>query len=80
VSILYALDRSRRVSHLLLFATWIRSPTHPSPLRAAMSQLMAAHWQLGSKTLADYYLPDAEPAAIDWFARLRAAASRGGSK
>ena len=36
-----------------------------------MRSLIRAHWGLGSKALADWFLPGADGAALSWFARLQ---------
>jgi pimeloyl-ACP methyl ester carboxylesterase len=72
VAILYSLSHPRRISQLLLFGTWA-SPPGPNAigLGAALRALMTAHWELGANTLAAYYVPGAEAAALDYFARLQ---------
>lgn len=69
----YAARHPRRVSHLVLFGAWASGSL--VPVGAALKALMIAHWGLGSRTLADWFLPGAEPAAIEWFARLQRTAA-----
>lgn len=69
VAVPYAVAQPRRVSHLLLFGIWRTSWT--TELGAAVRALILAHWGLGAKTLADWFLPGAEPAAVAWFARMQ---------
>jgi len=65
----YAIAQPRRVSHLLLFGIWRKEFT--TQLGAAVSALIRADWGLGSKTLADWFLPGAGGDALAWFARLQ---------
>jgi pimeloyl-ACP methyl ester carboxylesterase/DNA-binding CsgD family transcriptional regulator len=69
VAVPFTVARPRRVSHLLLFGIWQTSWT--TQLGAAVRALILANWGLGSKTLADWFLPGAEPAAVEWFARMQ---------
>lgn len=69
VAVPYAIAQLRRVSHLLLFGIWRTSWT--TDVGAAVRTLILAHWGMGSKTLADWFLPGAEPAAAAWFAKLQ---------
>ncbi|MGI8477955.1 MAG: alpha/beta fold hydrolase [Thermomicrobiales bacterium] len=69
VAMPYAVAQPQRVSHLLLFGIWRTSWT--TQLGAAVRALILANWGLGSKTLADWFLPGAEPAAVAWFARMQ---------
>lgn len=69
----YAARHPGRTSHLVLFGAWARG--NGTPVGAALKALMLAHWGLGSRTLADWFLPGAEPAALEWFARLQRTAA-----
>ena len=69
VAVPYALAQPRRVSHLLLFGIWRMAWT--TELGAAVRGLIRAHWGLGCSTLADWFLPGAEDAAVAWFARMQ---------
>lgn len=73
LAILYATRHPRRLSHLILFGAWACGSR--APVGAALKALLLAHWGLGSRTLADWFLPGAEPAAIEWFARLQRTAA-----
>lgn len=72
-AITYAARHPRRVSHLVLFGAWARGSR--TPIGAALKTLMIAHWGLGSRALADWFLPGAEPAALEWFARQQRVAA-----
>jgi pimeloyl-ACP methyl ester carboxylesterase/DNA-binding CsgD family transcriptional regulator len=65
----YAIAQPRRVSHLLLFGIWRKQFT--TQLGAAVRALIRVDWGLGSKTLADWFLPGAGAATVAWFARLQ---------
>ncbi|MHB8533609.1 MAG: helix-turn-helix transcriptional regulator, partial [Solirubrobacteraceae bacterium] len=65
----YTLAQPRRVSHLLLFGIWRKSWT--TEVGLAVRALIRAHWGLGSKALADWFLPGAAGDALVWFARLQ---------
>jgi pimeloyl-ACP methyl ester carboxylesterase/DNA-binding CsgD family transcriptional regulator len=69
VAVPYAIAQPRRVAHLLLFGIWRKAWT--TELGLAVRTLIRAHWGLGSKTLADWFLPGADAAALAWFARLQ---------
>jgi len=69
VAMPYAIAQPQRVSHLLLFGIWRMLWT--SELGAAVRALILANWGIGSKALADWFLPGAEPAAVEWFARMQ---------
>src|SRR5581483_8992551 len=69
VAVPYAITQPRRVSHLLLFGIWRKAWT--TELGAAVRALIRAHWGLGCNTLADWFLPGAEEAAVAWFARMQ---------
>jgi pimeloyl-ACP methyl ester carboxylesterase/DNA-binding CsgD family transcriptional regulator len=69
VAVPYAVSHPRRVSQLLLYGTWRRS--RASELESAVRALILAHWGIGAKTAADWFLPGSEPAAVEWFASLQ---------
>lgn len=69
VAVPYALAQPRRVSHLLLFGIWRKAWT--TEVGLAVRALIRAHWGLGSKALADWFLPGAAGDALAWFARLQ---------
>ena len=78
VAVAYAVKHPRRVSHLILYGTWARrDPLENDRLRAALIPLIQAHWGIGSKALADAFLPGVDASVREWFARLqREAASK----
>lgn len=69
VAVSYALAQPRRVSHLLLYGIWRKVWT--TEVGAAMRALIGANWGLGSRALADWFLPGAGGDALAWFARLQ---------
>jgi class 3 adenylate cyclase/pimeloyl-ACP methyl ester carboxylesterase len=72
VAIGYAVRHPRRVSHLILYGTWARRDSIANDaLRSALIPLIRAHWGIGSKALADAFLPGANSSVGEWFARLQ---------
>ncbi|MGN6697445.1 MAG: alpha/beta fold hydrolase, partial [Thermomicrobiales bacterium] len=69
VAVPYALAQPRRVSHLLLFGIYRKAWT--TEVGAALRALIGANWGLGSRALADWFLPGAGGDALAWFARLQ---------
>jgi pimeloyl-ACP methyl ester carboxylesterase/DNA-binding CsgD family transcriptional regulator len=69
VAVPYALAQPRRVSHLLLFGIYRKAWT--TEVGAAVRALIRAHWGLGSRALADWFLPGAGGDALAFFARLQ---------
>lgn len=63
VAMAYAARFPRRVAHLILYAAYARVDSEERQLREAIAALVRAEWGLGSKTLADRFLPgvDAPP-------------------
>jgi pimeloyl-ACP methyl ester carboxylesterase len=68
----YAAKHPRRVSHLILYGAYARGEAiAPDELKAGLKSLIRAHWGMGSKTLADLFLPDVDEASIRWFTQLQ---------
>lgn len=62
-----------RVSHLVLFGTWARREPVERELREAVTALIHAHWGVGSRTLADMFMPQADAETRGRFSRLQLA-------
>jgi pimeloyl-ACP methyl ester carboxylesterase len=72
IGIAYAVKHPRRVSHLVLFDTYARGEAITTDeIKASFLSLVRAHWGVGSKTLTDLFLPEAELSAVQWFTRLQ---------
>jgi len=70
--LLYAAKHPRRVSHLILYGAYARGEALAADeLKVGLKSLIRAHWGMGSKTLADLFLPGADQASIGWFTRLQ---------
>ena len=78
VSIAYAAKYPERVSHLILYGTYARGVDTRTPeLSASLKSLIRASWGLGSKTLADRFVPEADKAGLEYFARYQREATTG---
>jgi pimeloyl-ACP methyl ester carboxylesterase/DNA-binding CsgD family transcriptional regulator len=72
VSLAYAARRPERVGRLILYGGFADGHQVASAeVRAAMIELVRAHWGLGSDVLADIFLPDASAETKAGFARLQ---------
>jgi pimeloyl-ACP methyl ester carboxylesterase/DNA-binding CsgD family transcriptional regulator len=73
----YAARHPERVEHLALYGTYAQGSRVAGPdVRQQLISLVSAHWGLGSRVLADLFLPGATAAERDEFARFeRASAS-----
>jgi pimeloyl-ACP methyl ester carboxylesterase/DNA-binding CsgD family transcriptional regulator len=63
-----------RVSHLILYGTYARAlatPDYPIGLNAAvwrsLADLARAEWGVGTRAIADLFIPDSDPARLAWF-------------
>jgi len=70
-SIAYTAKHPRRVSRLVLYATFGRRVPEEGELRDAINALMRAHWGLGSQVMADRVLPGAGPEYLQRWARYQ---------
>ena len=72
VSIAYAIKYPRRVSHLILYDSYARGEAITTEeFRKSFSSLIRSAWGVGSKTLADIFLPGGDVSALKWFTRLQ---------
>jgi class 3 adenylate cyclase/pimeloyl-ACP methyl ester carboxylesterase len=72
VSIAYAIKYPRRVSHLILYDSYARGEAiSKEEFRKSFPSLIRSAWGVGSKTLADIFLPGVDVSAIKWFTRLQ---------
>ena len=76
ISIAYAAKYPEHVTQLILYGTFARGKDTRTPeLSASLQSLIRASWGLGSKTLADRFVPGADKAGLEWFARYQREAS-----
>ncbi len=72
ISVAYIAKHPRRVSHLILYGSFARGEAITTKeLKTAMISLIRAHWGVGSKTLADLFLPGASPIVIESFSNYQ---------
>src|SRR4029453_6530910 len=72
VSLAYAVDRPEGVGRLMLYGGFANGHQVASAeVRAAMLELVRAHWGLGSDVLADIFLPDGTAETKARFAELQ---------
>ena len=71
-AIVYAARYPRRVSRLILYGTWAdRRHAEDEKLGQAVTELVRAHWGVGSRTLADLFMPGASTEALEAYARFQ---------
>lgn len=72
-AIAYAARHPRRVSRLILYGTRARVEMTAERRRLvdALEALVRAEWGLGSRTLADLFMPGASQEEVDYFVRLQ---------
>ncbi|MEU4223304.1 alpha/beta fold hydrolase [Nonomuraea sp. NPDC026600] len=76
VSVAFAARWGARVERLVLYGGYAVGGRIASPeLRAAVMDLVRAHWGLGSDVLADIFLPDGSAETKAWFAELQRGAT-----
>jgi class 3 adenylate cyclase/pimeloyl-ACP methyl ester carboxylesterase len=72
IAIAYAIKYPRRVSHLILYDAYARGETiSTEELKKSFTSLIRSAWGVGSKALADIFLPGGDVPALKWFARLQ---------
>jgi pimeloyl-ACP methyl ester carboxylesterase len=71
VAIAYAIKYPRRVSHLILCDSYARGAISTEELRKSFASLIRSAWGIGSKTLADLFLPGADVSALKWLVRYQ---------
>ena len=72
VAIAYSVKHPKRVSHLILFDTYAcGNALAPDEFRSSFVALVKAAWGIGSKTMADMFLPGGSASEIEWFVRLQ---------
>ena len=72
IAIVYAIKHPRRVSHLILYDSYARGEAiSTEELKKSFISLIRSAWGLGSKTMADIFLPGVDASTLQWFARLQ---------
>jgi class 3 adenylate cyclase/pimeloyl-ACP methyl ester carboxylesterase len=72
IAIAYAVKYPRRVSHLILYDSYARGEAiSTEELKKSFISLIRSAWGVGSKTMADIFLPGVDVSALKWFARLQ---------
>jgi pimeloyl-ACP methyl ester carboxylesterase len=72
VAVTYAARYPRRVSHLILYGTYARGEAITTEeFKASFISLVRAHWGVGSKVLTDIFIPGADAAASEVFAKYQ---------
>ena len=72
VAIAYAAKYPRRVSHLILYATFARGEAITTEeFKVSLISLVRAHWGVGSKVLTDLFIPGADAAASEFWAKYQ---------
>jgi class 3 adenylate cyclase/pimeloyl-ACP methyl ester carboxylesterase len=72
IAITYAIKYPRRVSHLILYDSYARGEAITTgEFKKSFSSLIRSAWGIGSKTLADIFLPGTDVSALKWFTRLQ---------
>lgn len=72
IAIAYAIKYPRRVSHLILYDSYARGEAITTEeFKKTFSSLIRSAWGIGSKTLADIFLPGVDVSTLKWFARLQ---------
>lgn len=70
IALTYAVRNPERVSHLILYGSYSNGARIAADeLRQSMLSLVRAHWGIGSKALADIFMPGSDAAAVENFAR-----------
>jgi pimeloyl-ACP methyl ester carboxylesterase len=72
IAIAYIAKHPRRVSHLILFGAYARGPAITTEeVQSSLISLVRAHWGIGSRALADIFMPGGDAAAREMFARFQ---------
>jgi pimeloyl-ACP methyl ester carboxylesterase len=72
VAIAYAVKNPRRVTHLILYGACARGEAiSTDEVKVGLKSLIRGHWGMGSKILADLFLPGVDEASNRWFTQLQ---------
>jgi class 3 adenylate cyclase/pimeloyl-ACP methyl ester carboxylesterase len=77
-AIAYAVKHPELVSHLILYGTYPRgNVSGPPEIMASLCNLIRTTWGLGSKTLADIFVPDSGMEGLKFFSKWQRKAATG---
>ncbi len=66
VAIAYTVENPKKVSHLILYGTYARGKDlAPEDVQSALVNLIKASWGMGSRTLAELFVPGADSAHLE---------------
>lgn len=72
VAIAYAVENPEKVSRLILYGTYARGKDlAPSDVQSALVNLIKASWGLGSRTLAEIFVPEADREQLQSLAKFQ---------
>jgi class 3 adenylate cyclase len=72
IGVAYAVKHPRCVTHLILYGTYACGDAiAKDEFRESILSLIRAHWGVGSKTIADLFLPGTDAITARWFARFQ---------
>jgi pimeloyl-ACP methyl ester carboxylesterase/DNA-binding CsgD family transcriptional regulator len=78
VAAAYAAARPDAVNALVAYGSCARgADLAQEPVRRSLLEMVRAHWGLGSRMLADIWLPGAPTDTVDWFARFQRTSTDG---
>jgi class 3 adenylate cyclase len=78
LAVAYTTKFPQSVTNLILYGTYARGQAlAKDEVKESLISLIRAHWGLGSKTLADIYLPGADSKKIKWFDRFQRESATG---
>lgn len=76
IAITYAVNHPESVSHLILYGTYASGKDlGPEEVQKALVNLVRASWGLGSRTLAEIFVPDADKEQLKSLGRFQRASS-----
>lgn len=72
IAITYAANNQQKISHLILYGGYANgTKLARKDVQAAITSLIKASWGMGSKALADLFIPRASPEIADGFAKYQ---------
>lgn len=72
LAITYTLKYPKSVTKLILYGSYARGQAlAKDEVKKSLISLIRAHWGIGSKTIADIYLPEANSKKIEWMDRFQ---------